>query len=203
MVGDPEPQKNYLFIDGTNLYAGQYELFGPRKYLNFQKFIQTVEDKLKLKFNKIYFYASYSPQPKKPTAKEKLYLKNEALFYKSVKDTENLFFFKGYRSKTDKREKEVDVKLTVDIVHLTHLNSYDQLYFISEDADFAHALLIAKQLRKKVFILALENRIPLRFIYIFPTILLSFGRRKNLKRIIKQNMFMLMIRLSESCINRI
>jgi hypothetical protein len=27
--------KTFLFIDGTNLYAGQYELFGPKKYLVF------------------------------------------------------------------------------------------------------------------------------------------------------------------------
>ncbi len=25
-------KKTYLFIDGTNLYAGQYKLLGPNKY---------------------------------------------------------------------------------------------------------------------------------------------------------------------------
>lgn len=37
--------KTYLFIDGTNLYAGQYELFGPDKYLDFSKFIKQIENK--------------------------------------------------------------------------------------------------------------------------------------------------------------
>ena len=27
--------KTYLFIDGSNLYAGQYDLFGPENYLDF------------------------------------------------------------------------------------------------------------------------------------------------------------------------
>ena len=41
--------KTYLFIDGTNLYASQYELFGPQKYLNFSKFIEEIEKGIKVK----------------------------------------------------------------------------------------------------------------------------------------------------------
>lgn len=51
--------KTYLFIDGSNLYAGQYNLFGPKNYLDFSGFISQVGKKLKVEFNKIYFYASY------------------------------------------------------------------------------------------------------------------------------------------------
>ena len=80
--------KTYLFIDGTNLYASQFELFGPQKYLNFSKFIKEVEKKIKVKFNKIYFYASYSPKPKRLSKKQKLYLKNEALFYQQSCEAE-------------------------------------------------------------------------------------------------------------------
>ena len=50
--------KTYLFIDGTNLYAAQYELFGPKKYLDFSGFLKEVEKKIKAKLGKIYFYAS-------------------------------------------------------------------------------------------------------------------------------------------------
>jgi len=73
-------KKTYLFIDGSNLYSGQYDLFGPKAYLNFSKLIKETEKKLQIVFDKIYFYASYSPKSKSPTEKEKLYLKNEALF---------------------------------------------------------------------------------------------------------------------------
>jgi hypothetical protein len=70
---------SYLFVDGSNLYAGQYELFGPKKYLDFSKYIKSVENSLKIKFEKIYFYASYSPRPGRITKTTENFLKNEKL----------------------------------------------------------------------------------------------------------------------------
>jgi uncharacterized LabA/DUF88 family protein len=169
----------YLFIDGSNFYAGQYQLFGPEKYLSFSEFIKQAEFKLKIAFSKIYFYTSYSPVPKKPTKKQKQYLKNEALFYKNVKRTKNVIFFKGYRSKTSGKEKEVDVKLAVDIVDFAHKNRYKALYLLSGDADFMHALKIAQKLSKKITILSLENRIPYRFSYIYQTYVFLFFKLKQ------------------------
>lgn len=170
-------QNTYLFIDGTNLYAAQYELFGPKKYLNFSALIKEVGKKIRVRFNKIYFYASYSPKPKRLTKKRKLYLKNEALFYRGVRETKDVVFFKGYRSKTSGKEKEVDVKLAVDVLNFAHLNKFSSLYLFSGDADFMHALKIAEKLKKEIFVLAIENRIPNRFAYIYKTIVFGFGRK--------------------------
>mgnify|MGYP001563103603 CR=1 FL=1 len=64
-------KKNYLFVDGSNLYAGQYELFGPDKYLDFPEFVKHLEKRLKSTFDKIYFYTSFSPRPNYPTKKQK------------------------------------------------------------------------------------------------------------------------------------
>ena len=97
--------KNFLFIDGTNLYAAQYELFGANRYLNFPLFIKEIENKIKIKFDKIYFYASYTPKSKKITKKQKRYIINEFKFYQSVKKTPKLTFFKGYRSKTSGKKR--------------------------------------------------------------------------------------------------
>ena len=80
---------SYLFVDGSNLYAGQYELFGPKKYLDFFKYINSIENSLNNKFEKIYFYASYSPRPKKITKTVENFLKNEGLFYGSAKKMKN------------------------------------------------------------------------------------------------------------------
>ncbi|OIN89655.1 hypothetical protein COW80_04105 [Candidatus Beckwithbacteria bacterium CG22_combo_CG10-13_8_21_14_all_01_47_9] len=168
--------KTYLFIDGSNLYAGQYNLFGPNNYLNFSKFIGQAEIALKVKFHKIYFYASYSPKPKNLNQKVKQYLKNEALFYKNVKSLTNLTFFNGYRSKTSGKEKEVDVKLAVDIVDKSHRGEFSKIFLISGDADFMHALLVAKRLHKDISIISLQNRIPYRFSYLFPTYVFCFNR---------------------------
>lgn len=162
------PTKIYLFVDGSNLYSSQFDKFGPDSYLNFSKFIKFIQNRLDINFSKIYFYASYSPQ-KTGSKREKLYLKNESLFYKSVKNTPKCIFFKGYRSPTSGKEKEVDVKLAVDIVDMCHLNNYSQLFLISGDADFMHALVIAQKYNKKINIICLDNRIPQRFIYKFPT----------------------------------
>jgi len=182
----PKKQRIYLFVDGSNLYAGQYELFGPKKYLDFPGFIKEIEKKLKTQFNKIYFYASYSPKSKKPTRKQKLYLKNEALFYKRVRQTKNVTFFKGYRSKTSGKEKEVDVKLAVDIVNFAHLGKFDTLYLFSGDADFMHSLKVAEKLKKRIFILAIENRIPNRFSYFYLTYVMVFAMKFGGKILPKQ-----------------
>lgn len=139
---------SYLFVDGSNLYAGQYELFGPKRYLDFSKYINSVENSLKIKFEKIYFYASYSPRPKLINNNIKRYLINEYNFYKRARLGKNVIFFKGYRSSTSGKEKEVDVKIAVDIVNMAHLNKYKNLYLMSGDADFLHALRVAEYLKK-------------------------------------------------------
>lgn len=175
-------KKVYLFVDGSNLYGGQYELFGPKNYLSFSKFIKEVENRLKVKFSKIMFYTSFSPKKEQPSQKAKLFLKNEGLFYKKVRETKKVSFFLGYRSKTSGKEKEVDVKLAVDIVNFSHLDKYDELFLISGDADFMHALKIAKRRKKKISIIALENRIPNRFAFHYPTSIFIFN--KNFNRLI-------------------
>ena len=157
-------KKIYLFIDGSNLYGGQYELFGPKKYLSFPKLLEQIEKLLKINFDKIYFYASYSPRSKKPTKKQELYLKNEALFYRSVKQTKNVIFFRGYRSKTSGKEKGVDVKLGADLVTFAFLSRYNTVYLFSGDADFLQALFNIKEFcnKKKIIICSLSWLIVFR-----------------------------------------
>ena len=180
----------FLFIDGTNLYSAQYELFGPKKYLIFPKFIKEVEKKIKIKFDKIYFYASYSPQPNNPTIKEKLYLKNEAIFYRSVKQIPNLFFFRGYRSKTSGKEKEVDVKLAVDIVDLAHLNKYDEIILITGDADFMEALKVSQRIGKHTSVICIENKIMFKSLLFFKTYIVKFTNKAiNFYKIRKRPFF--------------
>lgn len=173
-------KKTNLYIDGTNLFAGQYELFGPKKYLDFSRLIKELQKKIKTKFDKIYFYASYSPKPEKPTKGQKLYLKNEALFYRNVRKTKNVVFFKGYRSKTSGKEKSVDVKLTADLVSFAFLNKYDVIYLFSGDADFLQALFNIRQFcsDKEIFILCLQNKIMYKGPFHFQTYIIDLDRAK-------------------------
>jgi len=51
-----------------------------------------------------------------PKFKEKELLSAEADFYRQVKEKRGVYFYKGHRSPTSKKEKGVDVHLAVDIV---------------------------------------------------------------------------------------
>lgn len=171
--------KIFLFIDGSNFYAGQYALFGPNFYLSFKNFIKEIELVLKIKFDKIFVYASYSPVPKNITKEAKKYLKNEALFYKNIRQTKNVSFFKGYRSKSSGKEKQVDVKLAIDLVDFAHKNLYDQLYLISGDADFIQALFKVRELNKKINVVCLQNKIMYQSKFYFKTHLISFNKQQQ------------------------
>lgn len=163
-----------LFVDGSNLYGSQYKIFGPKEYLNFSKLARILEKKLLLKFSEILFYASYSPKPKITTPKSVEYLKNEGLFYKNVKETPKITFFKGYRSKTSGKEKEVDVKLSVDIVKYAYEKKCNQIYLLSGDADFLQALFAIQHLPISINILCVENTVMFKGAYYFKTNVIDF-----------------------------
>ena len=164
----------YLFIDGSNLYASQYELFGPSEYLYFPAFLKQIEYKLHVVFDQIYFYSSYSPRSQSPTNKEKMYLRNESFFYRSVKSIQRLTFFKGYRSPTSGKEKEVDVKLSVDIVDFAHLKKYRKVFLLTGDADFMEALKIPRRLGLETAVLCMENKIMFKSLLFYRTIVIQF-----------------------------
>lgn len=168
--------KTYLFVDGSNLYGSQYELFGPGKYLSFSLIIKELEDRVKISFSKIYFYASYSSKPKSPNKKQAQYLLNEGLFYRNVRQIKNLEFFKGYRSPTSGKEKEVDVKLAVDMVDFAHRNKFDKMYLISGDADFFHAMFAVINLKKYVGLICMSNNIMYKASYYVETHILHINK---------------------------
>lgn len=183
-------KSTYLFIDGTNLYASQFKIFGPDNYLDFAKLIEILENKLNIHFDKIYFYASYSPKPHHETKKTKQYIKNEAFFYKNVKSSPNLIFFKGYRSKTSGKGKEVDVKLSVDIVKYAYEKKYNTIYLLSGDADFLQALIAIQHLPISINIICIENTVLFKGSFQFNTkvidfmpdkLKISFDKRQKIK----------------------
>lgn len=166
--------KNFLFVDGSNLYSGQYQLFGPRKYLDFGKFIEYIENKLKIKFDQIFFYGSYSPKPKKVTKAVENYLKNEGLFYQSARKIKKLNFYKGHRSLTSGKEKGVDVALASDLVKFACEDKFKYGYLISGDADFQHCIEITIDKGKIIKLISIENRIPHRLSILYQTYIFWF-----------------------------
>ena len=101
-----------LYIDGTNLFAGQNDLFGPRRILDFAYLLQEIKKLVKI--NEVFFYASFMNAKQRGNRAAA-----EALFYRQVKETDNLFFYKGHRSPASGKEKGVDVHFSPEMVYKT------------------------------------------------------------------------------------
>lgn len=149
----------HLYVDGTNLFAGQNELFGPKKYVPFPLLLRAVRRFYPV--SQIHFYASYmiAANWKKPGRKE--IVAAEGKFYHSVRETKKLDFYRGHRSPSSGREKGVDVHLAVDLVRdaLTHV--YDEAVIWSGDADLSYAVEIVRTLHIPVHAVFLPNRFSL------------------------------------------
>lgn len=148
-----------LYIDGTNLFAGQNELFGPKKYLSFNNFV--VELNKIVKINKIYFYASYLPTRGRLASKYKSLAVAESLFYKDVKSIPNLEFYKGHRSPASGKEKGVDVHLAVDLVRHAFENKCRTIVIMTGDADLSYPVEVAKSYGLQTMAIFLPNRFAL------------------------------------------
>lgn len=174
-------KKTFLYIDGTNLFAGQNELFGPKKYLSF-KFLISKINKL-VKIDHIYFYASYMNKKNHLTPRLKDLIAAEALFYREVLHTKNVTFFKGHRSPTSGKEKGVDVHLSVDIVKDIFLKLCDQIVIMTGDSDLIYPLEVVKFLKIPTYAVFLPNRFSLEMAYkVDETFVLNFGNKFRIDR---------------------
>lgn len=171
------PAKTNLYIDGTNLFMGLYDLFGVKNIPKFKEILKDINQIQKI--DKIFFYASYM-LPRNNSLKERQLLETEALFYKEVRETHNTIFYKGHRSPTSKKEKGVDVHLAVDIVKDAFLKKCDQVVIMTGDADLAYALEIAGKYEAKTQAIFLPSRFALGISYIADraTVLNYLGRFK-------------------------
>lgn len=171
-----------LYIDGTNLFAGQNELFGSGKTLDFSLLIKEIK---KLFFvDKIYFYASYIGKVNLKNQKLKNLVKAESQFFNQVKNTKGVYFYKGHRSPTSGKEKGVDVHLAVDIVKHVFLKECNDVIIMTGDADLSYPLEIAKELGCSTHAIFLPNRFSLAIAYVTDTatvlnFLGKFKSRKN------------------------
>ncbi|MDP3724177.1 MAG: NYN domain-containing protein [bacterium] len=153
-------RKTYLYIDGTSLFAGQYELFGPKHYLSFSFLLKEIKRLFPIDYT--YFYASYMNKRNLRASKAKNLIAAEALFYREVKATPKVIFYKGHRSPTSGKEKGVDVHLAVDIVNDAIQKKCDHVVLMTGDADLIYPLEIIHIPTYAVF---LPNRFSLEIAY--------------------------------------
>ena len=187
--------KTSLYIDGTNLFAGQNELFGPNKYLSFTYLIQEIKKLVPL--DHIFFYASYMNQKSrtKLTADRKKLIAAEALFYREVRNTKNVTFYRGHRSPTSGKEKGVDVHLSVDIVKDIFLGRCNQIAIMTGDADLIYPLEIVKTLNIPTYAIFLPNRFSLEMAYkADKALVLNFSNRFSTERKLPRQLKILSIK---------
>lgn len=173
----------YFYIDGTNLFAGQNELFGPNKYLSFTYLLKEISKLVKI--DKIFFYASYMNQKNRAilTAERKKLIAAEALFYREVLHTQDVVFYKGHRSPTSGKEKGVDVHLSVDTVKDTLFKRCNQVVIMTGDADLIYPLEIVKLLKIPTYAVFLPNRFSLEMAYkVDKTFVLNFSNKFKTNR---------------------
>lgn len=174
-------KKTSLYIDGTNLFAGQNELFGPKKYLSFPFLIKEINKLVKI--DHIYFYASYMNKKNHLTPKLRDLIAAEALFYRETLRTKNVTFFKGHRSPTSGKEKGVDVHLSVDIVKDIFLKLCDQIVIMTGDSDLIYPLEVVKFLKIPTCAIFLPNRFSLEMAYkVEKAFVLNFQNKFRLER---------------------
>ena len=168
-----------LFVDGSNLYSAQYKLFGPDTYLLFPKFVEQIERMTMRSYKNIFFYASYTPRGETQTDAEKAFSKNEFLFYKSAKRDARVVFFTGYRSPTSGKEKEVDVKITADMVSKALMGEITSMHLLTGDADFLQSLETVKQYKPDfpMRLICIENRPLYKGLYAYPSDIFQFTNK--------------------------
>ena len=143
--------KANLYIDGTNLFAGQNDLFGPRRILDFAYLIKEIKKLVKI--NEVFFYASFMNAKQRGNRAAA-----EALFYRQVKETDNLFFYKGPRSPASGKEKGVDVHLAADMVRDALTGKCREVIIMSGDADLVYPIEIANNFGIYTKAIFLPNR---------------------------------------------
>lgn len=176
-------KKTHLYIDGTNLFAGQNELFGPTKHLSFTYLIKEIQKLLKI--DRVFFYASYMNQKNRTRliVERKRLITAEALFYKEVLHAKNVIFYKGHRSPTSGKEKGVDVHLSVDIVKDIFLKRCSQIAIMTGDADLIYPLEVVKMLKIPTISFFLPNRFSLEMAYkVDLAFVLNFANKFNVAR---------------------
>ena len=162
-IQNHQKNKTYLYIDGTNLFAGQNELFNYKKLLSFNFLLEEINKLIKI--DQVFFYASYINRNKQQTTKYKNIITAEALFYNEVKNNDNVLFYKGHRSPSSGKEKGVDVHLAVDIVKDIFFGRCQKVVIMSGDADLIYPLEIVKSLDIPTYAIFLSNRFSLEMAY--------------------------------------
>lgn len=140
-----------IFIDGSNFYHGTKELlrripdFSTLPPFDYYKFARTLTKNRKL--IRIYYYTALINEQENPRK-----YRSQKSFLDQLQQTPYCTVRSGHLLRRGETyiEKGVDVLLTVDMIRLARLNSYDTAILVSGDGDFTEAVKDVKDMGKQV-----------------------------------------------------
>lgn len=156
--------KTYLYVDGTNLFAGQVDLFGYSVYLPFSNILRDINNIFRI--DKVNFYASYMVKAnlhRRPNRHKLTVI--EHLFYQELKKIPNLSFYRGHRSPTSGREKGVDVHLAVDLIKDGLMGRFKRAVIMTGDSDLIYPVEIIRSLGIPVHSVFVPSRFSLEIAF--------------------------------------
>lgn len=134
-----------IFIDGSNFYHGLKRIMFDSQMLNFYSFSRFLTKNRKL--IRTYYYAGVHSEHENPEKYQ-----SQKRFLDHLRATPYCTVRTGHLLKRGDIyvEKGVDVMLTVDLLRLARLNSYDTGILISGDGDFVEAVRDAQEMGKHI-----------------------------------------------------
>lgn len=167
-----------VYIDGTNLLAGLVDLYGLKAVPSFKSILNDIDGVFNS--NRVYFYASYTSNT---NPKYQKFIATEGKFYKQVRKTTRVVFYKGHRSPTSGKEKGVDVHLAIDIVKGAFRDDYDEAVIMTGDSDLIYAIETAQTARKPVHAIFIPTRFSLEIAFKATTAtVLNYKRKFHVSR---------------------
>lgn len=134
------------------------ELLRLGEYWDYSQLIEIIEDVCGI-LDEIKFYGAYRRTTPLDRSTQQYRIITQWLFFTAAHDHAKTTFVKGYFSSHGK-EKGIDMKMGVDLVHDAHLGGYDEALVMSGDDDFIYAILTARKIGKPVHLVAVARRYP-------------------------------------------
>ena len=140
-------KRTIVFIDGNNWYHNSKKMISNHKDIDFSKIIELVANKFDLEIKEIRYYNSI---PDIEDGKEVYY--NHIKFLSDLKKKVFLIFTRKLQKiDEEKREKGIDVKISVDMMNKCLIeDKCNCCLLFSGDADFIPVMEIIKKAKKEV-----------------------------------------------------
>jgi len=151
MIKKSKKERVVIFLDGSNFYhrLKDPELgFKNTLYFNYKGFAEWLANNRKI--IECIYYIGLVRKEERNTKSEKLVRSQQKLFAHLKKQEWQIKTGYMMKNNEDYKEKGVDVKLALDIAIKAFKNEYDTAIIVSSDTDLLPALVIAKELSKKI-----------------------------------------------------